>query len=93
MIFAASLSRVVPPGQRPLPEGELMTNAAIATIDQVTGRSFTVSLPSGVVSVTLAPDGKVTKQTDVRPEEIKAGSTVSATVVNGVARSIQIQSP
>src|SRR5207245_9269362 len=41
--FPASLAANVPAGQRPLPQGDLMTNASIASVDQVSGSSFTVS--------------------------------------------------
>jgi hypothetical protein len=92
-IFAESLSRVVPPGQRPLTEGNLMTNAAIASIDQVSAGSFTVTFAGTQAQVVLAPSAVVLKQTDVKAEEIAAGATISASVVNGVVQSIQIQSP
>ena len=92
-IFSESLSRVVPPGQRPLTEGNLMTNAAIASIDQVSATSFTVTFAGATAKVVLAPAAIVLKQTDVKPEEIAAGTTISASVVNGVVQSIQIQTP
>lgn len=38
MIFAESTSRLVPPGQGPLAAGNLMTNASIVSIDQVSGK-------------------------------------------------------
>jgi len=90
-IFSESLSRVVPPGQRPLTEGNLMTNAAIASIDQVTATSFTVTFAGASAKVVLAPAAVILKQTDVKAESIAAGTTISASVVNGVAQSIQIQ--
>ena len=92
-IFSESLSRVVPPGQRPLTEGNLMTNAAIASIDQVSATSFTVTFAGTTAKVILAPAAVLLKQTDVRPEDIAAGTTISASVANGVVQSIQIQSP
>jgi hypothetical protein len=92
-IFAESLTRVVPPGQRPLTEGNLMTNAAIASIDQVGAGSFTVTFAGTTAQVVLAPSAVVLKQTDVKAEEIVAGTAISASVVNGVVQSIQIQSP
>ena len=90
-IFSESLSRVVAPGQRPLAEGNLMTNAAIASIDQVTATSFTVTFAGATAKVVLAPAAVILKQTDVKAEAIAAGTTISASVVNGVAQSIQIQ--
>ena len=90
-IFSESLSRVVAPGQRPLTEGNLMTNAAIASIDQVSATSFTVTFAGATAKVVLAPAAVILKQTDVKAESIAAGTTISASVVNGVAQSIQIQ--
>jgi len=90
-IFSESLSRVVTPGQRPLAEGNLMTNAAIASIDQVTATSFTVTFAGATAKVVLAPAAVILKQTDVKAESIAVGTTISASIVNGVAQSIQIQ--
>ena len=90
-VFSESLSRVVAPGQRPLAEGNLMTNAAIASIDQVTATSFTVTFAGATAKVVLAPAAVILKQTDVKAEAIAAGTTISASIVNGVAQSIQIQ--
>ena len=90
-IFSESLSRVVTPGQRPLAEGNLMTNAAIASIDQVTATSFTVMFAGATAKVVLAPAAVILKQTDVKAESIAVGTTISASIVNGVAQSIQIQ--
>ncbi len=67
-----------------------MTNAAIAAIDQVTASSFSVTFAGATAKVILAP-GAVLKQSDVKPEDIAAGTKISASVVNGVAQSIQIQ--
>jgi uncharacterized protein DUF5666 len=91
-IFSESLSRAVPPGQRPLPEGNLMTNAAIAAIDQVGATSFTVTFAGATAKVVLAPGAVILKQTDVKAEDVRAGTKISASVANGVAQSIQLQS-
>jgi len=90
-IFPESLSRVVPPGQRPLAEGNLMTNAAIAAIDQVSANSFTVTFAGNSARVVLAPNAVILKQSDVRPEDIRPGMKISASTANGLAQSIQIQ--
>jgi hypothetical protein len=87
-VFPASLSANVPGGQRPLPEGNLMTNA---TIDQVSGNSFTVTFPGGGARVTLAPNAQVIKQVDATPADITPGTTLSASVSNGAAVSVTIQ--
>ena len=92
-VFAASLGASIPAGQRPLTDGNLMTNAPIAAIDQVTGTGFTVTFSGTTARVVLAPGAVITRQTDVRPEDLAAGTKVSVTVRAGVALSIQIQVP
>ena len=72
-VFSDSQSKTVPPGQRPLPEGNLMTNAAI---DQITGNSFTVTFTGGGAKVTIAPDAQILKTTDSTAADIVPGSTV-----------------
>ncbi len=86
-VFPPSLGQVAP-GQRPLPEGNLMTNASI---DQVQGNTFTVTFPGGGARVQLAPDAQLTKQTDATPSDIKAGDNVVVQSVNGDARAVTIQ--
>ena len=92
-VFPASLGATIPAGQRPLTEGNLMTNAPIASIDQVTGTGFTVTFSGTTAKVVLAPGAVITRQTDVKPEDLPAGTKVSVTVRAGVALSIQIQGP
>ena len=87
-VFPDSLRKVVPGGQRPLPEGNLMTNASI---DQVTGNAFTVTFPGGGARITIAPDAQILKQVDATPADVKPGEKVSAAVVNGAALAISIQ--
>src|SRR5581483_2778405 len=84
-IFPPSLSGVVPGGQRPLPEGNLMTNA---TIDTISGNQFTVVFEGGGGRVTLAPDVVLLKQLEATQADLKPGTTVNAGVNNGVAASI-----
>src|SRR5207245_8094079 len=90
-IFPASLAANVPAGQRPLPQGDLMTNASIASVDQVSGSSFTVSFSGGSAKVVLAPGAIVTKQTDVKAQDIAPGTKIVALLRNGAVQSIQIQ--
>jgi Domain of unknown function (DUF5666) len=87
-IFPDSLSNVVPGGERPLPEGNLMTNA---TIDSISGNSFTVTFTGGGGKVTLAPDARLIKQIDATPADLSPGTMVNAGVTNGVAASVLIQ--
>ena len=46
---------------------------------------------SATAKVVLAPAAVILKQTDVKAESIAVGTTISASIVNGVAQSIQIQ--
>lgn len=92
-VFPASTGANIPAGQRPLTDGNLMTNAPIATIDQVTGNTFTVTFSGTTAKVVLAPGATITRQLDVRPEEIPALTKISVTVRAGVVQSIGFQGP
>jgi hypothetical protein len=92
-VFPASLGSAIPAGQRPLADGNLMTNAPIAAIDQVSGSSFTVTFSGTTAKVVLGPGAVITKQTDVKPEEIPVGTQISATVRGGAVLSIGFQGP
>jgi len=92
-VFPASIGANIPAGQRPLTEGNLMTNAPIAAIDQVSGSSFTVTFSGNTVKVVLASNAVITAQTDVKPTDIPVGTKISATVRAGVAQGIQFQGP
>jgi hypothetical protein len=87
-VFPPSVSANVAAGQRPLPEGNLMTNA---TIDQVSGNTFTVTFPGGGAKITLAPDARLIRQVDATPADITPGAMLSVSVVNGAAQSVTIQ--
>jgi hypothetical protein len=87
-IFPDSLTNVVPGGERPLPEGNLMTNA---TIDAISGNSFTVVFTGGGGRVTLASDAQLIKQTDATVADLTPGTKINAGVNNGVAASVLIQ--
>lgn len=73
--------------QFPLGDGNLMTNA---TIDKISGNSFTVSFPGGGGQVTLAPDAQITTIGKGTSADIKAGTMVAASVLDGVAQSVSI---
>jgi hypothetical protein len=88
-VFPASSN--VPAGQRPLPQGDLMTNAPIVSVDQVGSSSFTVTFPGGTAKVVLAPGAVITKQTDVKAQDIAAGTRIVALPRGGAVQSIQIQ--
>ena len=86
-VFPPSLGQVAP-GQRPMPEGNLMTNA---TIDQVQGTGFTASFPGGGARVQLAPDARLARLVEASVAELQPGDTISAQVANEEARSVTIQ--
>ena len=86
-VFPPSLGQVAP-GQRPMTEGNLMTNA---TIDQVEGTSFTVTFPGGGARVQLAPDARLRRLLDASAADLHPGDTVSAQVVGEEARSVTIE--
>lgn len=73
--------------QFPMDDGNLMTNA---TIDKVSGSTFSASFPGGSAQVTLAPNVQVTTIASGTAADIKIGSMVNASVVNGVAQSVSI---
>lgn len=88
-VFPASLGQVAP-GQRLLPEGNLMTNA---TIDQIEGRSLVVVFPGGGARVQLAPDAHITRGVDAALTDLVPGVAVVAMVVDDAARAITITGP
>lgn len=75
------------PGQRPMPTGDLMTNA---TIDQIQGNTFTVTFPSGGANIELAPNAQINGRVDASISDLQPGTSVSAGVANGIANSVTI---
>lgn len=69
----------VPAGQRPMAGTDLMTNAAIESIE---GNTFTVTLPAGSAKVKLAPNGRVFTNEPGNVDALKPGMVVTM-VVNG----------
>jgi hypothetical protein len=90
-IFPDSLKGVVPGGERPLPEGNLMTNATIDTL--VAPNGFTVTFTGGGSRITLAPDALIIKQLEATPSNLVAGTRINAGVNNGTAASVYIPAP
>lgn len=94
--MAASLVRILAAapnsptffGQSALDAGNLMTNA---TVDKVSGSSFTVTFPGGGAQVTLAPGGQVTTVASGTASDLKVGATVFAQVRDGVAQQLSVQ--
>jgi hypothetical protein len=85
-VFPPSLGQVAP-GQRPMPEGNLMTNASI---DQLQGDALTVTFPGGGARVQLAPDATITRQVDASLDELHQGDNGTMQVVDNAARTVTI---
>ena len=87
LIFPASFN--IKGAQFTQPDGNLMTNA---TIDSISGTSFTVTFPGGGAQIKLAPGATLLKQTDATLADLTPGSTVSAGVnASGTAMQVTIQ--
>lgn len=90
----ASMIRVFLPSgsfdehQSPQGDGTLMTNATVATVQ---GNGFTVTFPGGGAQVTVAPDAQIQIQTNGSLANIKPGTSVSASVLDGVAQAVSIE--
>ena len=83
-IFGESF-RNVPAGQRPLPDGNLMPNA---TVESVEGGVLTVAFPAGSAKVKLAPGAIIISRDAGKPEDVKAGTVVAAVMANGAITSV-----
>jgi len=78
-------------GQFPMDGGNLMTNAEILTVDPADGGGFNVQFPGGSQEVRLGPDVRMSKIVTANASDIVAGSSLSATVVDGMARSVSVR--
>lgn len=74
-------------GQSPMPAGNLMTNATIAS---GSGNAFTVTFPGGSAKVAVAPDAKITTLAPATAADLTVGTSVSASVLNGVAQFVLV---
>lgn len=86
-IFAES-QRGLAPGQRPMTEGNLMTNA---TIEKVEGDTFIAAFPGGDATVKVEPTAKIQRFVPGGLEDIAVGKPISALVANGVVQSVTVQ--
>ena len=86
-IFAPEMGNVAP-GQRPMPDGNLMTNA---TIEKVDGSKFVATFPAGNANVQLAPNADLGRLQIVPLADLKAGMKLSALVADGVAQFVNLQ--
>jgi hypothetical protein len=74
--------------QAPMDGGNIMTNA---TIDQISGTSFTVSFTGGGAKVVLGPDVKINQFQTASLADVKPGSAVSVVSTNGAAGTILLR--
>lgn len=71
--------------QAPMAGGNIMTNA---TIDQISGDSFTVSFTGGGAKVLLGPGAKINQFQVASLADVKPGTSVSVISTNGAAGAI-----
>jgi hypothetical protein len=65
-----------------------MTNASI---DTISGNTFTVVFTGGGGRVTITPDASLIKQVDATAADLTPGTRINAGVNNGVANSVYVQ--
>jgi hypothetical protein len=73
--------------QRPMDGGNIMTNA---TIDQISGNTFTVTFTGGGAKVALGPDAKINQFQTATKADLKPGLAATVIATNGAAAVIQI---
>jgi hypothetical protein len=73
--------------QRPMDGGNIMTNA---TIDQISGNTFTVTFTGGGAKVMLGPDVKINRFDPATKADLKSGLNVTVISTNGSAAVVQI---
>jgi hypothetical protein len=73
--------------QRPMDGGNIMTNA---TIDQISGNTFTITFTGGGAKVTLGPDVKINEFQRATRADVKTGNAVTVIATNDAAAAIQI---
>jgi len=80
-------------GQRPMDEGNLMTNANIdeARVDAVNGGDLTVSFLGETAIVRISPETRIDLRSAAQLADVVPGANVQAQVVDGVARTIAIR--
>ena len=71
--------------QAPMAGGNLMTNA---TIDQISGDSFTVSFTGGGAKVVPGPDVKISQFQSAPRTDVKVGTAVTVVSTNGATTAI-----
>jgi hypothetical protein len=80
-------------GQRPMDGMNLMTNASIddARLDVVTGAELMVSFLGQTATVRVTPDTRIEIRTLGSMADIQPGADVTGSLVDGVARTIQVR--
>ena len=66
----------------------IMTNA---TIDQISGNTFTVSFTAGGAKVSLGSDAKINQFQVASLADVKPGAAVAVIAINGAARAISLR--
>lgn len=85
-VFPPQLNGVVP-GQRPMPGGNLMTNATVAAIR---GTEVDVTWKGGGAKIVLAPNVRVTRTQGATAADVVAGAHVAVTYTGSAATSVTI---
>jgi hypothetical protein len=80
-------------GQRPMSDGNLMTNAIIeeAQIETAASGELTVSFPGQTARVRIPPGAQIQIRSTATLADLQPGRTVSANLSNGVASSLNVQ--
>lgn len=73
--------------QRPMTGGDIMTNA---TINQITGKTFTVTFTGGGAKIALAPNAKINQFQTASLADVKPGATATVITSNGSVVGIQV---
>jgi hypothetical protein len=73
--------------QRPMTGGDIMTNA---TINEISGNTFSVTFTGGGAKVALSPDAKIFQFQPATLADIKPGLAVTVITSNGAATGVQI---
>jgi hypothetical protein len=80
-------------GQRPMDEGNVMTNANIdeALVDAVDGGDLTVSFLGETAIVRITPETRIDVRSAGSLTDVGPGASITAQLVDGVARTIAIR--
>jgi len=85
--------RGLAPGQRPMDDGNLMTNATIddAQISRNEAGELTVSFPGGGAQVRVAPNAQILLRVPGTLADVQPGQTLTGTVADGLATALSVR--